>query len=285
MDENLTWTIGDIKVTRIVEIEGRMPLANFLLDATPENLAPHREMLMPHWLSEGDISALSIHCLVIEVKDRKIVVDTCVGEQGLPAHVPFEVTIDFLQAMEDAGFPRESIDTVLCTHLHWDHVGWNTMTVDGKLVPTFPNARYLFGQMEYDHWKDRPDDEVNRFFSESVQAIVDADLVDMVSTDHQLTEGIRLVHTPGHSPGHCAVMLESGGQTAMITGDMCHHPVQWPEPEWGHVVDSDQEMAAQTRRDISPGLMEDEVLIIGTHYPAPGAGKLIKHNGHFYLKP
>lgn len=283
--ENLTWTIGDIKVTRIVEIEGVMPLGNFLEDATSEGLAPHREMLMPHWLSQGDMSALSIHCLVIEVGDRRIVVDTCVGEHGLPDHVPFEITVDFLQAMADAGYPRESIDTVLCTHLHWDHVGWNTMKSGDGYVPTFPNARYLFAEMEYQHWKEQPVEDVNRFFSDNVRVIVEAGLADMVSTDHQLVEGVRLEHSPGHSPGHVCVSLESGGQKALITGDMSHHPVQWAEPDWCHKADSDQAEAAATRRNISSELAGSDTLIIGTHYPAPTAGKLIKRNGYVYLKP
>lgn len=280
----LTWNIGDIKITRIVETEGDMELGVFLAPATPEALAPIRYLLKPDWLGEGDISHLSIHCFVIEVGDRRILIDTCVGETGLPDYIPFEINVKYLDELAKAGYPRESIDTVMCTHLHWDHVGWNTMRSGDKWVPSFPNARYLFPKIDYDYWKEQPVSGTNRLFTDKVQLIVDEGLSELVSSDYKLAEGVSLIPSPGHTPGHVCVVIESGGQKAVITGDMAHHPSLLICPDWNYKADVDRAQATATRLAMDTEFVDTDTLIIGSHYPTPTSGKIKKDDKYYYLK-
>ena len=144
------------------------------------------------------------------------------------------------------GYAIADIDTVVCTHLHFDHVGWNTRLVDGKWVVTFTNARYLIGRVEWEHWSVTDGDYSN--VGDTVRPVVESGAADLVEVDHQICPQVRLVPTPGHTPGHVSVVIESGGQRAVITGDMAHHPLQFAEPDIGAPADSDSAMAAKTRR-------------------------------------
>jgi glyoxylase-like metal-dependent hydrolase (beta-lactamase superfamily II) len=183
-----------------------------------------------------------------------------------------------------AGFPAESIDTVLCTHLHVDHVGWNTRLVDGKWVPTFPRAQYLMGRAEYEHWrsvKDRPDME--NIMADSVTPIVEAGLATMVETNARICEEISLVPTLGHTPGHVSVMIQSNGEQALITGDFMHHPCQIARPEWSTLADSDPDQGIETRRRMFQRLAGTPVLIIGTHFAGATAGRLVADGGGYRL--
>ena len=154
----------------------------------------------------------------------------------------------FLADLEQAGFPRESIDYVLCTHLHVDHVGWNTMLVDDRWIPTFPHARYLIGRKEWEHWSVDQSKFVKDPIDDSVRPVIDADLAEFVEPDHKLTDEVWLESTPGHTPGHFSVRISSGGHDAVITGDLMHHPIQFLHPEWNCGADSIPEMARATRR-------------------------------------
>ena len=171
----------------------------------------------------------------MQTPTRRIIVDTCLGNDKQDRRIPHWNDRDgpFLADLTDAGFPAELIDTVLCTHLHVDHVGWNTMKVDGKWVPTFPRAKYLIGRIEYEHWssvQDRPDMQV--ILADSVSPIVDAGLATLVETTERICDEISLIPTIGHTPGHVSVMIESKGEQALITGDFMHHPCQIAHPEW-----------------------------------------------------
>jgi glyoxylase-like metal-dependent hydrolase (beta-lactamase superfamily II) len=171
---------------------------------------------------------------------------------------------------------------VLCTHLHVDHVGWNTMLVDGpdgtkKWVPTFPKARYLMGRVEFAHWRhahERPDMEA--VFADSVKPVHDAGMVDLVETDHRITNEISLIPTIGHTPGHVSVLIRSKGEEALITGDFMHHPCQIAHPEWCSAADSDPEMGQQTRERMLKELSSRPVLVIGTHFAGATAGRIVK---------
>lgn len=225
----LQWQIGDVKVTRVVESE--LPMAHkysFLRQATPEAL---REMpwLYPHFVQEDGAIVLSVHALLVEAPGLKLVVDTCIGNDKQGRKVPTwnHLNNPFLETMTAAGYPADSIDTVLCTHLHVDHVGWNTRLSDGKWVPTFPNARYVFGKIEYDYWAAHSDsDEHKAVFDDSVRPVVEAGRVDLVASDHKLSDEITLIPTPGHSPGHMSIHIVSDGESALLTGDVAHHPCQ-----------------------------------------------------------
>ena len=275
------WRIGDVTVTRVVEIEATGGMSRVIPDAKRERL---KEILWmyPHFADENGRMRGAIHALIVEAPDRTIMVDTCVGndkERGNPAWNQLQTA--FLDDMEKAGYVLDAIDTVLCTHLHIDHVGWNTMLVDGKWVPTFPKARYLIGQVEFSHWQADTDLDQVAVMADSVLPVFDANLVDLVETDHQITDEISLMPTVGHTPGHVSVMIRSNGEEAMITGDFIHHPCQFAHPEWSSSFDTDPAQSAQTRREVFDRYADTPTLIIGTHFATPTAGHL-KRDGDAY---
>jgi glyoxylase-like metal-dependent hydrolase (beta-lactamase superfamily II) len=278
--ENLKWKVGDASITRIVESDATLAIYDLLPTAIPARVAAHRAWLQPHFIDDSDQIKVSFHSLVIKSQGKIIVVDTCIGEHGDPFAPGNPASATFLQDIAMAGFPREKVDVVLCTHLHYDHVGWNTMLVDGKWTPTFPNARYLFAKVEYDHWQQESDKPFANNFNNAVKAVFDAGLAELVDMDYRITDEVRLLSTPGHSPGHVSVLIQSGGQQALITGDVSHHPVQWAEPEWSlPMVDFDETVGIETRRRIAAEHVNTDTLLIGTHYPSPTAGHLVSVNG------
>src|SRR5262249_35932729 len=213
---------GDVTVTKIVESELVPDLNGLIPKATREAVRPLTWM-KPHFMNEDGTLRLSIHALIVETPARRILVDTCVGNDKPRPTIPdwHNLQLPFLRDLEAAGFGRDSIDTVVCTHLHVDHVGWNTMLVAGKWVPTFPNARDLLGRREFEYWKSEAEATgakegfgavQDAVFSDSVRPIFDAGLVDLVDVDHRICEEVRLVPTHGHTPGHVSVRIESKGE-------------------------------------------------------------------------
>jgi len=275
------WKIGDVTVTRVVEIEATGGMSRVIPDAKRERLK-EIPWMYPHFADENGRMRGAIHALIVETPDRTIMVDTCVGndkERGNPAWNQLQT--EFLGDMEKAGYVLDAIDTVLCTHLHIDHVGWNTMLVDGKWVPTFPKARYLIGQVEFAHWQADTDEDQVAVMNDSVLPVFDADLVDLVETDYKISDEISLIPTVGHTPGHVSVMIKSNGEEAMITGDFIHHPCQFAHPEWSSSFDTDPEQSAQTRREVFDKYADTPTLIIGTHFATPTAGYL-RRDGDAY---
>ena len=275
------WRIGDVTVTRVVEIEATGGMSRVIPDAKRERLK-EIPCMYPHFADENGRMRGAIHALIVEAPDRTIMVDTCVGndkERGNPAWNQLQTA--FLDDMEKAGYVLDAIDNVLCTHLHIDHVGWNTMLVDGKWVPTFPKARYLIGQVEFAHWQADTDLDQMVVMADSVLPVFDANLVDLVETDHQISDEISLMPTVGHTPGHVSVMIRSNGEEAMITGDFIHHPCQFAHPEWSSSFDTDPVQSAQTRREVFDKYADTPTLIIGTHFATPTAGHL-KRDGDAY---
>jgi len=268
-----TWQIGDVKITRIVEMEVAGGSKFILPDATPEAVKPI-EWLQPHFANEAGELIMSIHALVVDTGSRRIVVDTCIGndkQRTIPNWSNLQTS--FLQDLEAAGYPRESIDTVLCTHLHVDHVGWNTMLVDGQWVPTFSNARYLVAAKEWAYWDANEDESTyGSVLADSVRPVVEAGLTDFVEENHKLCEEVWLEPTPGHTPGHVSVHIASNGQEALITGDFIHHPCQMARLDWCSSADYDREQARATRNEVLEKYADGDVLIIGTHFATPTAG-------------
>jgi len=282
---NLSWDVGRARITRIVEHELSFSLAGLLPEATPEALARHRAWLEPHFLNPDGGITLSIHGLVVESEGRRILVDTCVGGRRIPGYEVFaEGGRPFLRELEEAGFPADSIDFVLCTHLHFDHVGWNTKQADGRWVPTFPRARYLFARPEWEHFSRETPSAFTHTVDEAVRPLFAAGVADLVDTSHAVTTEVRLVPSPGHTPGHVCVAIESQGERALVTGDMTHHPVQWAEPDWKMVADTDPEQAVATRRRLRDAHADRPVLVIGTHYAPPCAGYVVTGAGGFRFR-
>jgi len=273
-DNGLRWHVGNIRVTSIVEQDLRWRLEPFLPGATPEVVAAH-SWLEPFVDKEPGWFSLRIQAFVVETPGARIIVDTCVGNHKERGFRDFDLwSTPFLETLTAAGFSPESIDTVLCTHLHIDHVGWNTKLVNGEWEPTFTKARYLFCTAEYDHWSDATDAMTVKVMADSVSPIVDAGLADFVELDHHVCEGVDLIPTVGHTPGHVSIVITSQGESAVITGDMAHHPVQIAVPSLCSMADSDPTVAAATRRERFGEWCGSGTLVIGTHFAPPTAGYL-----------
>jgi glyoxylase-like metal-dependent hydrolase (beta-lactamase superfamily II) len=273
----LSWRIGDVTVTRVVELELTTRYREdrpFIKEATPEALTA-TPWLYPHFVTPEGHMLVSIHALLVDAPGMKLVVDTCVGNDKPRALVGGRaLSTEFLTRLSEAGWTREGVDVVVCTHLHVDHVGWNTMLEAGRWVPTFPNARYVIGRAEYEHWRAEGDGEPAAILADSVQPIFDAGLAELVDMDHRLSPEIRLKPTPGHTPGHVSVLIESKGERGMITGDIMHHPCQIAHPDWAPGFDSDRAAAEVTRRSVLSEVADEPVLVIGTHFAAPTAGRI-----------
>jgi glyoxylase-like metal-dependent hydrolase (beta-lactamase superfamily II) len=281
----MKWRIGKVTVTKIVEMEVTGGSRFILPQATYEEILPIA-WLRPHFADERGRLKMSIHALVVETPDRRIVVDTCLGNDKQGRRIPTwnNLQTPFLADLAAAGYPRESIDTVLCTHLHVDHVGWNTMLVDGNWLPTFPCARYLMGRTEFDHWHDqRGREDMQAVLADSVTPVYDSGLVDLVETDHRVCGEVSLVATPGHTPGHVSVRISSEGEEALITGDFMHHPCQIAHPEWSSNADSDATAAQATRERVLMQLADGPVLVIGTHFAGATAGRIVRDGDAYRL--
>jgi glyoxylase-like metal-dependent hydrolase (beta-lactamase superfamily II) len=240
-----SWQVGSVKVTRVVEQGGAPVPATFLFqDVSPDHVRRHA-WLRPHFANDEGKLFMSIHAFVVESQGRRIIVDTCVGNDKRRRRKAWNLLQGpFLESLATAGYPASSIDTVLCTHMHVDHVGWNTRLVNGKWIPTFANARYLFARKEWEHFAD--DHGVDGFddlVGDSVRPVIDAGLADLVEPDHQISPEVFLEPTPGHTPGHVSVHITSEGQEAVITGDLMHHPMQCSEPDLPTNFDFDAEQA------------------------------------------
>ena len=264
------WNVGKVKITKIVELETTGSTRFILPLATNEEI---RQMpwLIPHFANEEGRLKMSIHSLVVETPSRRIVVDTGLGNDKEGRKVPtWNNRKDaFLETMTSAGFPPDSIDTVLCTHLHVDHVGWNTKLAGGQWVPTFGNARYVFGKTEYEHWRDYHDEpDKVAVFNDSVKPIVDAGKAELVASDYRLADEITLIATPGHSPGHMSIHIKSDGEEGLLTGDVAHHPCQMAHLDWSSTADSDPVQSTVTRRELFSRFADTPTLVIGGHFNA-----------------
>jgi len=280
-----TWRVGAVTITKLVELEATGGTRFVLPQATRDACLPLAWM-RPHFMDDDGRLKMSVHALLVETPSRRIVVDTCLGNDKQGRSVPGwnDLHGPFLCDLAAAGFPRESIDIVVCTHLHVDHVGWNTMLVDGRWVPTFPNARYLMARPELEYWRDQDAfAEQVTVFADSVQPIVAAGLVDLIATDHRVCDEVRLVPTIGHTPGHMSVRVASGGEEAWITGDMLHHPCQMAHPEWAAAVDWDAAQSSRTRRDVFTALAGTDTLLIGTHFAGASAGRVARDGDGYRL--
>ena len=279
------WRVGDIVIKRIVEIES-VGGSRFILPAATREACLEYEWLQPHFMDEKGNLKMSIHALVVDTGEKVILVDTCVGndkQRNIPAWSNLQT--NFLERLKEAGYPSERIDIVLCTHLHVDHVGWNTMLVHGKWVPTFPNARYLIGKKEWEYWERNEDESVyGPVLADSVKPIFEEGLVDLVEMDEKICVGVELEPSPGHTPGHVSVKIESSNNKALITGDFMHHPVQMTRTDWCSSADTDPIQGRATREAMLAEYLDSDVLLIGTHFASPTAGYVKSHStGAYWL--
>lgn len=278
--------IGDITIQRIVEMEGPLrPALDFFADLTPAMLDENRSWLREAGAMDADDKmVLCFQSYVIRTPHHTILVDSCVGnDKGRPGRPVWDHKTDttYMDALAAAGLSVNDIDFVLCTHLHVDHVGWNTRLEDGRWVPTFPNARYLFSAKELDFWTAEAKTKPQPHIEDSVLPIVAAARADLVTSSHALGDHVRLLPTPGHTIDHFAVELGRGSALAVVTGDLIHSPLQTRYPELSMFADSDPALAATTRRSFLERYSDSPTLCCFAHFPSPSVGRLKPWGGGF----
>lgn len=283
------WHVGEISIEPIFEVDAGAVIDGILPQASnAERLGV--AWLRPRFVEADGRSRAIVQAFAIRAAGLRILVDPGVGDSKPRPEIPAwsGMHTSFLAALVEAGFAPDSVDVVLNTHLHLDHAGRNT-SIDSRGVwrPTFPNARYLLVDRELDYWLGRPagpSPDAHTAIDDSVRPVLAAGLVDRVPSDFAVAPGVSLLPSHGHTPGHVSVLVESGGQAALITGDAIHHPIQLSHPDWGSVSDFDSRAAVRSRRDLLDRCVESGALLIGSHFAAPSAGHVVADGSAYRLE-
>jgi len=274
-----TWRVGNVEISRIVELWRFDDDLSMLLPGASPELLLERPWLNPDHVTPAGRMVINFQGFAIKAGRRRIIVDSCIGSGRQREYDVFcNLHSPFLEDLAALGIAPADVDTVMCTHLHFDHVGWNTHLVDGRWLPTFPNARYLFGKTEYDHWmmlRETAGHHDVRHLGECIDPVVERGQADFVGTEHQISEEIWLEPAPGHTPGHVSVRICSAGENAILTGDLMHHPIQIALPRHPARFDMDGAMAIETRAGFVERYRNRAALVIGSHFAGPTAGWIV----------
>jgi len=284
-----TIQLGPVRIDRVVEIpRSTYPTKDMLPDSTAEAIARHHAWLKPHFWDEttGDLGS-RIQTFVVRTPRYTVLIDTGVGNGKARAHNPLwnQRQGTYLDDLADAGVTPEQVDYVLCTHLHVDHVGWNTRLVAGRWVPTFPRAKYVMAGEEWQFWKYETETGKEEWgcIADSVVPVVEAGQAVLVDDDYAVDEHLRFEPSRGHTPGHVCVRLTTPAGTAVFSGDLMHRTVQVAEPQWSSQFCHDPAQAARTRRDFVERHADSGTLILPAHFPRPGY--VVRANGGFRFTP
>ena len=283
--------LGKLVVKKIFESSAAMPFPMVFPDITNEDLATLKTWYWDDALT-GDVTTsglqLSVHSYLLQVNDLNILIDTCNGNDKSRS-VPFadNLQTDYLANFAKTGIAPEAIDIVLCTHMHCDHVGWNTRLTNGKWVPTFPNARYIFSRKDYEHFIEQEHEVLHReSFDDSVLPIIKAGLADIVEDDYivdrQIGEGVWFEPANGHSPGMCIIYAQDGGPKAIFSGDTFHHPIQLVRPDAQFFADHDPVQAASVRMELLAKYADTDAVFFPAHFGENSAGKLVSAEAGTY---
>ena len=283
--------IGNFAVDRVVELEfPAFVVREFFPACTNDQLADGKARL-GKLISSDDKLLMSFHSFVVRTPKHTILVDTCCGNnKPRPARADFSMLqTNYLADLAAQGVKPEEVDYVMCTHLHWDHVGWNTQLLDGRWVPTFPNAKYIMAKREYEFWDamHAKGDTSNMHvlsFEDSVLPIKRAEQAVLVSDDFELEKGLWLEPCPGHTPGLVLINLESGGKRGVFVGDAIHHQLQFLYPELSCRADTDMTLSAVNRRAFLDRHAESDMLVMPAHFPMPTAGQVVRDGNGFGFK-
>jgi len=274
-----SFAVADLAIHRLIEQETTfLPAQEMLPGLTPDLLAENRRWLRKTGaLDESDVLILCFQSYIVRTPHHVILVDSCIGnDKPRPLRPKWNMKTDntYMSALAASGFSVDDIDYVMCTHLHVDHVGWNTRLDNGRWIPTFPNARYVFGKAEFDYWTEQHAKTEVAPFGDSVLPVVEANKAEIVEHDFQIGDHARILPTPGHTPGHVAFAFGRGRDSAVISGDLMHSPLQARYPELSARFDVDQELAAATRRGFLERYCDTNTLCCTAHFPSPSSGHI-----------
>jgi glyoxylase-like metal-dependent hydrolase (beta-lactamase superfamily II) len=287
------FNVGDITIHRVVEQEAPFfkPL-EFFPTLTPEVLEENRG-----WMTDGGYLdrqngqvVLCIQSYLVRTRHHNILIDSCVGNHKPRPSRPFWDMMDtdrFEKNLAGTGVSVDQIDYVMCTHLHVDHVGWNTRLENGRWVPTFPKAKYVFADKELAYWTEteKRDPSFAPWITDSVLPIIAARREEVVTSGHQFSDIVQLIPTPGHTIDHYSVRLGKPGADAVITGDMIHSPLQARYPELGMRADHDSPTAGVSRRKLFGDLCDTSTLCCTAHFPSPSSGRMKRWGEGFRFEP
>jgi glyoxylase-like metal-dependent hydrolase (beta-lactamase superfamily II) len=283
--DNISWNVGAVKISPVIEVDAGKVIQE-IIPAIDSHSLGKVPWLTPSFCDDTGHPKAVVQSFVISVGGLRIVVDPGIGNRKT-RHEMTEwsgLETDFLDRISALVGHPNAVDMVLCTHLHFDHVGWNTTLVDGNWQPTFPAAQYHFCRDEFDYWAGRPSAEIeddHAGFVDSILPVVNAGLANFVSSEAAITGEISLIPTPGHSPFHASVLIESEGERAVITGDAIHHPCQIAYPDWGTTSDTNKELARRSRISLLDRFSDSQTLFIGSHFPPPTAGYVSRDGNGF----
>lgn len=279
-------SVGDISVARIMEMNYPFDRFEFYPETTEADWKPHLDWL----IREGGLDPVSkkivlpIQSYVVRTSHHTILIDTCGGNDKHRPHRPgWHMNTDqsYMQALAKEGLTPQDIDYVMCTHLHLDHVGWNTRLIDGRWVPTFPNAKYIMSKKDLDFLMEEGNSYAMMPVNDSVLPVIEAGQAELVTSDFALDDEVWLEPSPGHTPDHFSVKLASNNKSAVMGGDLMHSPVQCLHPEWAARPDWDVELARQTRRHFMETYSETDALVCMAHFPLPSAGRIVASGDAF----
>ena len=283
--------VGDISIQRIVEQQAALfDMTTFFPTLTNELLDENRHWLEPRYVDPATSKiVLAIQSYVVRTRHHIILVDTCVGnDKPRPSRPQWHQMhgARYMDGLATLGLAVTDIDFVMCTHLHVDHTGWNTQLVDGRWVPTFPNARYLFSAKELEFWTGRQAQapETCPWITDSVLPVVAAGRADLVTSDHAFDDNVHLIPTPGHTIDHFSVgVAERAGATpgAIIAGDMVHSPLQVRYPELGMFSDYNSKQAGETRRKLFSQIAGTKTCLCTAHFHTPSTGHIVTRGDAF----
>jgi glyoxylase-like metal-dependent hydrolase (beta-lactamase superfamily II) len=274
--------VGGVEIVALsdMKLPFPMPLTQLFPTAPAEAWTPYKEQYPDAF--DGDHMLIEIGCYLLRSDGRTILIDTGYGEGPIEAIGGRRG--ELMDDLTAKGIKPEEIDTVFISHLHSDHVGWNVVERDGKLLPAFPNARYVAHQADLDHFR-RADIQAAStfpFMDRCVESIVNLGLFDTLTEDTDLMPGVRALHTPGHTPGHMSILVASEGQEALIQGDVLVHPAQVTKDDWNCHFDFDWPLSTQTRRKMLDDVEVQGTPVISCHFPTPGFGTVRRREGRRY---
>jgi glyoxylase-like metal-dependent hydrolase (beta-lactamase superfamily II) len=281
--------LGSFEINRIADYEGPFFAPNeFFPDFDPAVVEEHAALLGPRLIEPGTGKLMfSFHSFVVRTGRHTILIDACIGnDKERPTRPQFHrMQTPFIGDLARLGVKPEEVDYVMCTHLHWDHVGWNTRLQDGSWVPTFPNAKYVMAKREYDHWQDFSlsgvDSPHARAFEDSVLPVVKSKQALLVGDDYQLDDGLWFESYPGHTPGNVVIHAKSGGERGLFIGDVLHHPLQCLKPEWSTFACTDADASRVSRTRLIREHADGDVLVLPAHFPAPTCGHIKSHGAAY----